>query len=524
MPLTSNPADNAAGRWLALLLAAATLLGGCATHRLQPDPGKQPDYALPPAAAGPLHELAEQAARGADEDESSFLALSSNVEALKWRMLLTDLATQSIDIQYYLMDRDEGSKLLGRHLVRAADRGVQIRILVDDVFTGARDRNIVLWDRHPNISIRVFNPWHKRGSLVQQALEFLGYAERLNRRMHNKLFVVDGRVVISGGRNIGNPYFGLGSKYNFRDLEVVVTGPMVEQVADSFDLYWNDNWTVSADAFAAAGKPSETREEMYERRSRALDESEKLQQAGLLEELSATEYLQRFIDSAIHGEAWVVYDDPPSVVLEEQGVRKIEQLEELDADISREVLIVSPYFIPSEIFMEKLQGLTGRGVRVCVLTNSLASTNHTMVHSGYRPWRRKLLEAGVELYEYRSDATNTADILAPGVDSRFVALHTKTFILDREFVYIGSLNMDPRSFHLNTEIGLLIASPELAKDIAALVERDMSPENAWRVSLDDEGRLAWDSSRGTTRLQPARGLGQRIADFFYGLLPIKDQL
>lgn len=524
MPVANKPALPAPRRWLTLLLAAVTLLGGCATHRLQPDTGKQPDYALPPAAAGPLHELAGRAARGADAGESSFLALSSNVEALKWRMLLTDLATQSIDIQYYLMDRDEGSKLLGRHLVQAAERGVQIRILVDDVFTGARDRNIVLWDRHPNISIRVFNPWHKRGSLIQQALEFLGYAERLNRRMHNKLFVVDGRIVISGGRNIGNPYFGLGSKYNFRDLEVVVTGPMVEQVADSFDLYWNDNWTVSADAFAAAGKPSETREEMYERRSRALDESDKLRQAGLLEELSATEYLQRFIDSAIHGEAWVVYDDPPSVVLEEQGVRKIEQLEELDADISREVLIVSPYFIPSEIFMEKLQGLTERGVRVGVLTNSLASTNHTMVHSGYRPWRRKLLEAGVELYEYRNDATDTADILAPGVDSRFVALHTKTFILDREFVYIGSLNMDPRSFHLNTEIGLLIASPELAKDIAALVERNMSPENAWRVSLDDEGRLAWNSSRGTTRLQPARGLGQRIADFFYGLLPIKDQL
>jgi putative cardiolipin synthase len=174
--------------------------------------------------------------------------------------------------------------------------------------------------------------------------------------------------------------------------------------------------------------------------------------------------------------------------------------------------------------MEKLRGLTERGVRVCVLTNSLASTNHTMVHSGYRPWRKKLLEAGVELYEYRSDANDTADILAPGVRSRFVALHTKTFVIDREFVYVGSLNMDPRSFHLNTEIGLLIAAPTLAEDIAGLVEQDMAPGNAWRVSLDADDRLLWQSSLGTSHRQPARGFGQRVADFFYGLLPIKDQL
>ena len=507
-----------------LLLAVLTMLNACATHRLQPDTGKTRDYALQPADSGPLHDLAMQAAEGTGVTESQFLPLPNNVDALKWRMLLADLATRSIDIQYYLIDQDEGSMLLNRHVIRAADRGVRIRVLVDDVFIGTRDRNIVLWDRHPNISIRVFNPWHKRGSLVQQGLELLGYPERLNRRMHNKLFVVDGLVAISGGRNIGNPYFGLARKYNFRDLDVIASGPIVKQVADSFDLYWNDDWTASAAVFAAAEESPETRDEMFERRSRELEASETLRQTGLIEPPPADEYLTRFLEEAISGAAWVVYDDPPSAVLAEAGVRKIEQLEDLDADISREVLIISPYFIPSEIFLEKLHGLTRRGVRVAVLTNSLGSTNHTMVNSGYRPWRRKLLEAGVELYEYRQDAASTGDILAPGIDSRFLSMHTKTFVIDRETVYIGSLNMDPRSFHLNTEMGLLVASQALAEQIAALVEQDMEPGNAWRVFLDERGRLGWVSSAGTTRRQPARNGFQRIGDFFYGLLPIKDQL
>ena len=507
-----------------LLLAALTMLNACATHRLQPDTGKTRDHALPPAGSGPLHDVAMQAAEGAGVTESQFLPLPNNVDALKWRMLLADLATRSIDIQYYLIDQDEGSMLLNRHVIRAADRGVRIRVLVDDVFIGKRDRNIVLWDRHPNISIRVFNPWHKRGSLVQQGLELLGYPERLNRRMHNKLFVVDGLVAISGGRNIGNPYFGLARKYNFRDLDIIATGPIVEQVADSFDLYWNDEWSVSAAVFAAAGESAETREEMYERRSRELQASETLRLSGLMEPPSPAEYLAHFLEESISGTAWVVYDDPPSAVLADAGVRKIDQLEDLDADISREVLIISPYFIPSEILLEKLHGLTRRGVRVAVLTNSLASTNHTMVNSGYRPWRRKLLEAGMELYEYRHDATDTGDILAPGTDSRFLSLHTKTFVIDRETVYIGSLNIDPRSFHLNTEMGLLIASPALAEQIASLVEQDMEPDNAWRVLLDEHGGLRWESSTGTARRQPARNGFQRIGDFFYGLLPIKDQL
>lgn len=507
-----------------LLLAGISLLTACATHRLHTRIEATPSYALPPADSGVLYQLAERVTKTTAPNASTFLLLPNNLESLRWRLLLADLAKESIDVQYYLIDKDESSQLFTLHLIRAAERGVRVRLLIDDVFLMNRDKRIALWNEHPNIEIRVFNPWHKRGSLFQQGLEFLGYSERLNQRMHNKLFVVDNLVGIMGGRNIGNAYFGLSEKYNFRELGAVVAGPVVTRISDSFDLYWNDDWTVSAAAFAGSGDDLESRTAVLQTGVAKLDASEKLRQAGLDEPVPVNAYLERFAGSSTSGQAWAVYDDPPSDVLADAGVRKIEKLEDIDSHISRELLIASPYFIPSEILLEKLQGLTERGVRVRVLTNSLASTNHTMVHSGYRPWRRKLLDAGIELYEYRSDATDTDDVLVPGIRSRFLALHTKTFVIDREFVYVGSLNMDPRSFHLNTEMGLLVASPALAEQVAEQVEQDMEPENAWHVTLDKENRFVWSSSAGTVHMQPARNFGQRIADFFYGLLPIKDQL
>ena len=506
------------------IVAGLSLMSACATHRLQPDIEKVRETALPPAEAGVLHDFSRQVAQTGAADEAHFLPVSNNMQALRWRLLLADLAQRSIDIQYYVIDQDESTRLLGLHLKRAADRGVRIRILVDDFYLTGRDQVVALWDSHPNISVRVFNPWHKRGSTFQKVLEFIGYPERLNRRMHNKLFAVDGQVAVTGGRNIGDSYFGLSEKYNFRDLEVVLTGPIVSSITDSFDLYWNDEWTMSGEAFAAGKAASITRDEFFSQREQEVAASEVLARAGYHEASPGQGYLAHFTAHALHGAAWVAYDDPPSAVLAEAGVRKVDQLEDLDADISQELLIVSPYFIPSDWFLDRLRGLTERGVRVAVLTNSMASTNHTIVNSGYRPWRRKLIRAGVELYEFRSDAEDTDDILAPGTEGSFLSLHRKTFVIDREVVYIGSLNMDPRSFQLNSEMGLMITSPELAGEVADLVERDMSPRNAWRVSMDEGEVLAWESAAGKKSLQPARHFGQRIADFFFGLLPIKDQL
>jgi putative cardiolipin synthase len=513
-------------RWNPAYLLAVVifaLLQGCATHRLQ-DAELLPDYHLPPAESGSLFRLSESITATTGEDFSVFLPLPDNADAMRWRLLLVDLAQQSIDAQYYLWNGDETGKLLAMRLYDAANRGVQVRLLVDDVFLLSADDDIVLLDRHPNIEVRVFNPWQKRGSVWQRGLEFLGFANKLNQRMHNKLLVADNRFAIVGGRNIGNAYFGLSRKYNFRDLELVCAGPVTEDISASFDVFWNDDWATPGEAFERPGRslppPGVVREEILAE----LDESDRLKQADFDNDRLWERHLEEFIELATAGQVWVVYDDPPSAFENNAGVRKIQKLRDIDVDISSEMLIASAYFIPTQDFMERLMEHTKRGVRIRVLTNSLASTNHTMVNSGYAPWRRKLIEAGVELYEYRRRPGESGEIELEGIEGRFVTLHTKAFVIDSEYSYVGSLNMDPRSMHINSEMGLLVYDPELADRIADLIEHDMQPENAWRVDIDENNRLTWTSSAGTVYRQPARHFGQRIADFFYGLLPLEDQL
>ena len=510
---------------LPVILLGVFLLISCATHALLHDQVEiTPTYALPPATEGEIFHLAERLAQESNRENSTFLTIPDNMEALRWRLLLVDLARQSIDIQSFLWNGDESGDLLGLHLLDAADRGVRVRVLVDDLFLLKSDDDISILNSHPNVEIRIFNPWRKRGSLFQRGLEFLGNLERLNQRMHNKMFVVDNHAAIVGGRNIGNAYFGLSDNYNFRDFEIVGFGPVVEEISESFDIYWNDDWATPGAAFARPGKTLQSLAILRSQLTDELADSEKIIAADLDEPSQWRPYLDRLTGKNGVNRVWVVYDDPPSAVANDEGVRKVEKLRDLDADISKELLIASPYFIPTEPFLEEIHRLVQQGVRVRIITNSLASTNHTIVNSGYRQWRRKLLKAGVELYEYRAGAEDITEVVAPGLQGRFQTLHTKTFVIDDEVVYVGSLNMDPRSFHINTEMGLLIQYPALAKRVIAMLERDMKPENSWHVTLDEEGSIVWHSAAGTIYIQPTRYLGQRIVDFFYGLLPIKEHL
>jgi cardiolipin synthase C len=505
------------------MVAMLLTLSGCATHQLRDIP-MQHSHALPPSLSGTLFQITQQIEQLNGPGKSTYLALSDNLDALRWRLLLADLATETIDAQYYLWSGDESGRLLALHLIDAADRGVRVRLLVDDVFTINMDTSIAALDSHPNIEIRIFNPWQGRGSLLRRATEYIGSSRRLNQRMHNKLFVADNHVAIVGGRNIGNPYFGLGKNYNFRDLEVVTAGPVSEDISDSFDIYWNDDWAVTGEAFIPPGYKPPAVATFRERLRDELQANDKLEQVDLENLLHYHELLPELVDASDTGDVWVVYDDPPTAVANDDGVRKVEKLQGLSDTFNHDLVIASAYFIPDDELMNNLHALTERGVRVRVITNSLASTNHTMVNSGYAPWRRRLLNAGVELYEYRGDIPDTEGIVAPGIDAHQVTLHTKAFVIDNETVYIGSLNMDPRSMHINTEMGLLIKDAGLAREVMHYLEEDMLPENAWRVTLNEDNQLVWESAAGKVHLQPARGFGQRIADFLYGLLPIKDQL
>ena len=506
-----------------LLIPGLLLLSGCASHQLRDIP-LIPGYAQPPSQSGPLFQVTQQIEAQNGVGKSTYLALPDNLDALRWRLLLADLATETIDAQYYLWNGDESGRLLALHLIEAADRGVRVRLLVDDVFTIDSDSNIAALNSHPNIEIRIFNPWQKRGSAWRRATEYLGASRQLNQRMHNKLFVADNQVAIVGGRNIGNPYFGFGEHYNFRDLEVVTAGPVAIDISHSFDLYWNDDWAVTGEAFTPPGYEPPSTDAIRKILQLELQAADRLEQAWPGDLLHQDDLLPQLVDASDTGNVWVVYDDPPTAVANDNGVRKVDKLAGLSKHYKTDAVVASAYFIPTDQLLASIQALTDRGVRVRVLTNSLASTNHTMVNSGYAPWRRRLLEAGVELYEYRGDIPDTAGIVAPGIDSHRITLHTKAMVIDYETVYIGSLNMDPRSMHINTEMGLLIQDPVLAREVMLQLEKDMHPENSWQVTLDENNRLVWESVAGKVYSQPARGFGQRVADFLYSLLPIKDQL
>ncbi|MDH3934954.1 MAG: phospholipase D-like domain-containing protein, partial [Gammaproteobacteria bacterium] len=242
----------AQGKAAWMLATMLLILSGCATHQLRDVP-LQHSYALPPAPAGTLFEITSRIEQLNGNGKSTYLALSDNLDSLRWRLLLADLAIETLDAQYYLWNDDASGKLLALHLIDAADRGVRVRLLVDDVFTIDADTNIAALNSHPNIEIRIFNPWKGRGSLLRRATEYFGSSQRLNQRMHNKLLVADNHVAIVGGRNISNPYFGLGEHYNFRDMEVVTAGPVTDDISDSFDIYWNDDWAVTGEAFSPPG-------------------------------------------------------------------------------------------------------------------------------------------------------------------------------------------------------------------------------------------------------------------------------
>ncbi|MFC1830171.1 phospholipase D family protein [Thermodesulfobacteriota bacterium] len=507
-----------------LLIFLIFSVTACTT--LQKDFPRQESYALLPGTSGTLADAGEKIRANLNESQSGFMMLDRNEPALRWRLALIDLAEQTLDIQYFIWHGDEVGILLLTRLLRAADRGVRVRLLVDDILIQKGDRTIAALSAHPNFEIRVFNPVKTRtSSAIFRGLEFVFHLKRLNHRMHNKLFVADNRFAIVGGRNIGNEYFGLSKKFNFSDLEVLAAGPIARQISRSFDIYWNSKW-----AFPGQGLAPEASSEKHLEKLRQYIEkwlADKKHQ-DLLSTFSMTprpwtKELNHFIANRHPGTGTVVYDKP-LIGLSVPPVQLVESMADLAEDAVDEILISSPYFIPDAGFLSGLEEFRQKGVRIKILTNSLASTNHAIVHSAFRKYRRAVVEKGGELYEFREDAGIKPLYDTPPVESKYMGLHSKVFVYDRHMVFVGSLNLDPRSIYINTEMGLLIDSFGLAADISAVIDRDLEPDNSWKVHLDDQGKLSWVSGAGTIYKEPARNSWQRFQAGFFGLLPIEDQL
>ena len=500
----------------AMLAALTFFLAACAGPSLKDDIVQQESLSLPPASEGILFELAVGVTRQHGPEYSGFRLLDGSFDALIARLVLIDSAVSSLDIQTYLWYPDNSGRLVLERAVEAAERGVHVRMLVDDLLTIGLDQTIYELNQHPNIEFRMFNPWKDRSALARGG-EMVARFERLNQRMHDKLLIADGRAAIVGGRNIGDHYFGLSEAYNFHDLDMVGFGHVAEQAGDMFDHFWNSEWVVSAINLNTTPDPVHARQAWYAMQEKNRQAVE-LGSFGI-EPADWTETLRKLAGELHPGTSELVFDETQG----DQIAQNVAEVMFPWMDLAQEeLLITNAYIIPSQPSIDFLQSLTDRGVRVRILTNSLESHDVPAVNSHYRDWRDDLILAGVELYELRADAAIKDLVDVPPVSGEFVGLHTKAFVVDREKAFIGSMNFDPRSFNINSEAGAFVHSPGLAEELAQVMERDMMPDNAWQVFLDEKGAPYWVNSDGRTDRQPARGGSQRAMDKIFKVIP-KDQ-
>jgi putative cardiolipin synthase len=449
-------------------------------------------------------------------------ALPSPTDGLLSRLALIDQARQSVDAQYYLWDTDAVGFLLLKGLIDAADRGVTIRLLVDDLKLRRRSRSIASLCLHPNIDIRVFNRWNRRSNVGAQGIEFIARFGNLDHRMHNKLIIADNERAIVGGRNIADEHYGLSEAYNLVDFDVLLEGPTVSDLSDVFEGYWQSRASTSGGVLAR----SVSHADLDTTCSFVRDELAK--QSPVLSEVLATReaWADRIsgMSRPIRDGAVRVVSDAPRVTEGTQRKQVIEALHLAIENAHNDVVVVTPFFVPAESDVVWYRTLIDRGIRVRVLTNSLASNPGTISNSGLNKQRAAVVNAGVELHELRTDAAVKPEWDTPPRIGRYLGLHAKLYVIDRDSVMLGSLNLDPRSKFINTEMGVLIHDAEIAGDAADAMIRLSEPDNSWRVELGPNGEVRWCSDTETLHRPPARGALQRFADTFFGWLPLHDYI
>jgi putative cardiolipin synthase len=465
------------------------------------------------------------------QGQDGFLLLGSGLDAFVARAALAEVAELSIDVQYYLYHNDEVSALFTGVLWKAADRGVRVRLLVDDMDMEGRDVSLIMLDNHPNIEIRIFNPFDRSFGRMPQFVTGLG---SLTRRMHNKSFTVDNTATIVGGRNIGNEYFDANPTLEFADLDVMAVGDSARQVSRSFDEYWNSELAYPVTTIIY-DKPSD--EEIVNAEARLKDFLQNYKDSEYIKALGNSNLAQQIRNNSetyYWGKADVVVDHPDKITSSRDAneLHLMTQLAPHFSTIKDELIIVSPYFVPGHEGVEFFKKLVEKGVRVRILTNSLSSNDVGVVHAGYSVYREDLLRNGVELYEMNKKLTRSQRKEKKGVGgSSKASLHAKTFVMDRDKVFIGSLNLDPRSFYENSEIGLVIHSTEIAEDMVEALNDDFDT-HAFRLELvvDEDGdeSILWygyeDGQPVTFDVDPYTSVWRRFGVGFMSLFPIESQL
>lgn len=514
-------------RILLVVLTLVLMLGGCSS--LPKDVQRTPSFAREDTTdtrlARDIRPLVES-----HQGLSGFYLLQEGTDAFAARLSLIKAAEKSLDVQYYIWHDDLTGKVLYNRLLDAADRGVRVRLLLDDLDTAGKDEMLHMIDAHPNIEIRLFNPFANRD---MRAGDFLTDTRRVNRRMHNKTLTADNQATIFGGRNIGDEYFDATEEVGFRDLDALAIGPVVNEISQSFDLYWNSLWVYPLAAFKSGNPITDVQIEAFKRQSDAhLEEAKTSDYADALRALT----IARFTSTRDLGFVWgrwvLVYDHPSKVDAKTVKVdtHLAPSLIKAFDKTNEELLIVSPYFVPGSNFTEYLTGRVEKGVRVRIMTNSLAANDVALVHAGYMRYRKDLINGGVELFEYKPNK-DVEPAKQQGKEkwtgSSRASLHAKYFGFDRRYVFLGSFNLDARSVALNTELGVYFESPEYAKLLSEGFEKKALVKG-YQLILNENGDMRWLTMEGGKEVQftkePETGFWKRFTTGFMSIFVPESQL
>jgi putative cardiolipin synthase len=548
--LSSRPRRTPAlSRGLAFAAAALTALALSACATRPPATATAFDrpatYALPATADTPLR-AALAPKEAAHPGESGVRLLPTGTEALQARIALARAAAKTLDMQYYIAKEDNTGKLLLGAALYAADRGVKVRMLVDDLNFKDIDEIMAVLNAHENIDIRVFNPFGSATrSFGERTRNLFTNVDHFTRRMHNKAMIADNQIAIVGGRNLGDEYFSASATLQFRDLDVFAAGPVTQKISASFDDYWNSSIAYPLRALNKQEfDPADLDKTRADLRQHWKDEADPLN----AKPLNATPLAQQIAQDGL-GLTWArtdfEADSPVKIEHPDKDYKSppMQRLIELANQARSDVLIISPYFVPHDAGVKALGALTGRGVTVKVLTNSLAATDAVAVQAGYAPYRVPLLKAGVELYEFKpvqAEGDSRARAGLFGSRSR-ASLHAKAYVIDRSILVIGSMNLDPRSASLNTELALVIFSKQIAGEAAQLFDNGVTPARAYRVELASPAVLAGLKNTGspmspliwttedegvmhTYNFDPQAGLYRNVLTGLFMLLPVDSQL
>lgn len=504
------------------LLVLLALLGGCGT--LPPPAARAPTLSLAPEPSSPLANTV--AASTPPGEESGFRLLPLGVYSLDARIQLAQRARHSLDLQYYVFDNDRTGRLLMRQLKEAALRGVRVRLLVDDLYTSKSQQLLLALSATQNIEVRLFNPFCcARQQLLGRFAASLFDIPRLDHRMHNKLFIADGVMAIAGGRNVADDYFTIDPLQNFVDMDALMVGKVVPQLASIFDTYWNSPQVRPiASLVYAPGNRKQMAQDFDSWVDMAapapvltLPPNDILGYGPIGEELDAGRM------GLLWGKARA-FADPPSKLdykTDDEALATSVTLDVLKvmSNAQHDIYVVSPYLIPGERGMKSLQAVRARGVKVTIVTNSLAANDVPLVHAGYAPYRIPMLKAGVDLYELSPERTTRNKRL--GTFGRSLGrLHAKMAVIDDRIVFIGSMNLDPRSATRNTELGVLVDSPQLAREMERVINITKL-QSAYRLRLTPSGTgIQWLTTDGEKEVildtEPESSPGQRLYDFLVG--------